>query len=337
MFVSLGPRYTEQQAREAVAGSHCYTEALRRLGMRPAGGNFKTLRHYVEVVWTIPTDHFDPYAARVAALRRGGMRPLSEVLVEGSTYSRGQLKRRLYAEGIKSRTCEICGQGEIWRGNKMSLILDHANGVADDNRLENLRIVCPNCAATLPTHCGRNVPREPRECVLCGEAFEPRALNQRYCSRSCGSRDPGRPGPRPRARRVARPPCDELLADVRRLGYCAVARRYGLSDNAIRKWLRAEGIEPPRRTWPNRRRSGYSTGTSTKPSVTDASPASDTAISSSEQPQSHARASSSSSEPVGLGLLGAVLVGADELGAEHGRIVSGCPDAMGAPLAAAQG
>lgn len=50
----------------------------------------------------------------------------------------------------------MCGQGEEWNGKKMSLILDHINGVHNDNRLENLRIVCPNCNATLDTHCGKN-------------------------------------------------------------------------------------------------------------------------------------------------------------------------------------
>jgi hypothetical protein len=54
-----GPRYTEEQAREAIAASLSYTEALRRLGMRPAGGNHLTIRRYVEEVWRIPTDHFD--------------------------------------------------------------------------------------------------------------------------------------------------------------------------------------------------------------------------------------------------------------------------------------
>ena len=66
------------------------------------------------------------------------------------------LKNRLYKEGIKKRECELCGQDEIWKGKKISLILVHKNGIFNDNRLKNLRIVCPNCNATLETHCGRN-------------------------------------------------------------------------------------------------------------------------------------------------------------------------------------
>jgi hypothetical protein len=121
--------------------------------MRAAGGNHRTLKKYVEL-WGIPVDHFDPSLIRRQALATRKITPLEEILVEGSTYSRGSLKRRLYAAGLKQRRCEICGQGELWRGFRMALILDHVNGVATDNRLENLRIVCPNCAATLDTHLG---------------------------------------------------------------------------------------------------------------------------------------------------------------------------------------
>jgi hypothetical protein len=73
-------------------------------------------------------------------------------------------------------------------GGAWSLLLDHINGVPTDNRLVNLRIVCPNCAATLDTHCGRKnrLHREPRNCLHCGREYIPKYASHRYCSRLCG-------------------------------------------------------------------------------------------------------------------------------------------------------
>ncbi len=231
------PRYSETEAREAIAASLSYTEALRRLGMRTAGGNHRTLSTYAEEIWLIPVDHFYPAAARRAPLRREPI-PLEQVLVTGSTYSRGLLKARLYATGLKERQCELCGQGEAWRGRRMALILDHINGVATDNRLENLQIVCPNCAATLDTHCGKNV-HVARLCARCATPFEPRDRAQRHCSHSCGSHSEANHLAQVAARRVERPPYARLLEEIAAAGYSAVGRRYGVSDNASRKcWVR---------------------------------------------------------------------------------------------------
>jgi hypothetical protein len=180
--------------------------------------------------WNISTDHWDPYAAaRQQGPRR--RRPLEEILVERSSFSRHHLKGRLYAEGLKEPVCELCGQGEVWRGRVMGLILDHINGVSDDHRLENLQIVCPNCAATLDTHCAK-------ECLRCGKSFRPRDGRQRYCSRECGMRWDRSGVPRPGARKVDRPPYTQLLREVHAIGYCATGRRYGVTDNAVRKWIR---------------------------------------------------------------------------------------------------
>ena len=252
MFVSRDARtrYTESQAREAIASLRSFAEALRHLGMRPAGGNGATLRRRA-LRWGISFDHFDPHAARAAMNRVRGRqrrRPLAEILVQDSTYSRSALKARLFEEGLKERVCEECGQGEEWRGRRMSLILDHVNGIGTDNRLENLRIVCPNCAATLDTHCGRNKLRKfaDRECPQCGAVYRPYGQEQKYCSVKCSA--DGRRGiaqssglrgiAQPSARRVERPPEPRLLAEIAELGYRAVGRRYGVSDNAIRKWVR---------------------------------------------------------------------------------------------------
>lgn len=264
----LARRYTDTELAEAVAASLSWTETLRRLGYCPTGGNWRTLKRRVAELG-ISIDHFDPHAA---ARKEGRRRrtPLAEILVERSTYNRSSLKARLYEAGLKERRCELCGQDENWNGRRISLIIDHINGVRDDHRLENLRILCPNCAAGLETHCGRKnrIEREARSCLRCSEAFVPKHPRQRYCSTYCGTRRIREPGAkRPGARRVERPAHAQLCREVRELGYLAVGRKYGVSDNAIRKWLReyereaaaAAGRDPtvieiPTRTWPNRRR-----------------------------------------------------------------------------------
>jgi hypothetical protein len=229
------PRYTEHELRALAPHVTSLTEILRHFGLRPAGGSYDVLRRWI-ARWSIPTDHFT--GTPPPPLR--GPIPLEHVLVRGSPYQRAQLKKRLYDTGLKQRVCELCGQGEAWRGRQMSLILDHINGIADDNRLENLRIVCPNCAATLDTHCGRanRVEPEDRSCLHCGNDFRIAFAKQRYCSRACGMRAPKR-GERRGARRVERPPYEQLLAEVAATSWSAVGRRYGVSDNAVRKWVRA--------------------------------------------------------------------------------------------------
>jgi hypothetical protein len=236
LFVpSRPPRFTEDELRAAIAAARSWSQALRLLQYRSAGGNWKTLKKYAEL-WGISTDHFDAHAASVEGLRRRHKAsvPLSDVLVENSTYGRAHVKRRLFAEGMKERRCEMCGQDEIWRGRRMALILDHVNGVPNDHRPENLRILCPNCAATLDTHCGRKNKRPSRGCARCGKHFRPKNREQRYCSRDCGQRVAWES-----RRKVERPPYEQLIAEIEATSYCAVGRKYGVSDNAVRKWVRA--------------------------------------------------------------------------------------------------
>jgi hypothetical protein len=225
-----------EELETAVAAATTLSDVLRALGLRPAGGNHRSIRAWIDRLG-ISTEHF---ARRPPPGRTHATRPLAELLVEGSRCNRGRLKERLYAEGLKARACESCGQGELWRGQRIALILDHVNGVGDDNRLENLQIVCPNCAAALETHCGRQLALDPKACEQCGTEFKPGYGTQRFCSQACFHEAPRPPrGPQPARRRVERPPLAQLLAEVKADGFAATGRRYGVSDNAIRKWILA--------------------------------------------------------------------------------------------------
>jgi hypothetical protein len=226
------PRYTKSELEQAVKASFSYAEALRRLNFCTTGGNHKQVKKYC-TKWGIKTSHFLTQSERLKLSPRFNKpkMPLAQILTEGSTYNRSHLKQRLYKEGLKKPVCELCGQDEWWYGNQMSLILDHKNGVRDDCRLSNLRIVCPNCNATLPTHCGK---RAQMHCPGCGKMSP---VGKKYCSHSCylTSR---KDAPRPHRRKVRRPAQQRLLKDIEKLGYSATGRKYGVSDNAIRKWLR---------------------------------------------------------------------------------------------------
>jgi hypothetical protein len=143
---------------EMVEGAESLGEVLRYFGLNNKGGNHKTLKARLEQD-NIDFSHIPLGRGSNKHRLRGGSSPtdLDMVLVEHSSYSTNRLKRRLIQAGLLKNECVECGQGAEWNGKKLVLVLDHINGNSADHRLENLRLLCPNCNSQTPTFCGRNI------------------------------------------------------------------------------------------------------------------------------------------------------------------------------------
>ncbi|PPD55313.1 MAG: hypothetical protein CTY12_01260 [Methylotenera sp.] len=88
--------------------------------------------------------------------RKKGIIELNAILRgEHPTYTTYSLKKRLIQEGLKEHKCEECGIVD-WHGKSLAIHLDHINGISDDHRLENLRMLCPNCHSQTDTYAGKN-------------------------------------------------------------------------------------------------------------------------------------------------------------------------------------
>jgi 5-methylcytosine-specific restriction endonuclease McrA len=147
-------KWNVEDLEKAVKTSTNWSELMRELNLAISGNTKRCVqKHCVEN--DIDTSHF--VGQRWAKGRKGIFKqgfqeiPLKEILVENSAYLWTQnLKKRLFAVGLKEKECEECGLSE-WRGERMPLQLDHINGNNTDNRIENLRILCPNCHCITPT------------------------------------------------------------------------------------------------------------------------------------------------------------------------------------------
>lgn len=147
---------TKEEIQRAVSDSFSYAQTLSKLGLKPMGGNYRILQRKLQE-YAIDTKHFTGMGHLKGKTHNWSKKiPLDEILKEGTTYQSFKLKNRLLKEKIIENKCSQCGLEDEWNGKKINHHLDHFNGINTDNRLENLRLLCPNCHSQTDTYTGKN-------------------------------------------------------------------------------------------------------------------------------------------------------------------------------------
>lgn len=153
-------RWTDEQLRDAVAKSRSVCQVFQHMGLRVGGGQHMTIKLRIKALG-LDTSHFTGQGWNKGNVS-GYLKPatliaLEQILVKNSPHKAGtSLKQRLIAGGLLENRCALCGLLPEWQGKRLVLRLDHINGIRNDHRLINLRLLCPNCDSQTPTFAGRN-------------------------------------------------------------------------------------------------------------------------------------------------------------------------------------
>lgn len=231
---------SEEEFKKIVKESLCVNDIIRKLGYSTTSGrNHWTIQKRIKEL-NIDTSHFTSI--------KGKNRTNEELFVENSDARNNVVRRRVKKYNLIEYKCSICGLEKEWNGKSITLILDHKNGNNTDNRLENLRWVCPNCNSQLETtgfhgiikydSCGNKIKEKPinkktinkkppiKICSTCGK---PISNNAKKCLK-CANRDRRVPIDNMRVSR------EELKKLIRTKSFYRLGKDYNVSDNTIRKW-----------------------------------------------------------------------------------------------------
>ncbi len=238
MFTSFCPMANWDNLPTIVAQNATFSGMLRQLGLTMSPGNWYQLKGKIKERG-LDTSHVlgKAHGTSISPKKRS----LASLLRKESRIGSSALRKKLLQANVLENKCNVCGLGPIWNDQPLTLQLDHKNGDPFDNRLENLRIICPNCHTQTATFTGKNISRRYRApgcaalCRTCGSSVS-RGFNR--CS-SCFGKE--------KEKRTAWPSAQVVKQQVLRTSYLEVAQQLGVSDNAVRKFLRRHLGEAPRK------------------------------------------------------------------------------------------
>jgi len=150
------PKYTNQNVMDAIASSTSIRQVLSKLGLREAGGNYKSIKNLIAKL-DIDISHLTGKGWKKDKTF-GPKKPIEDYLSNKYQINSHKLRLRLLEEKIFPHQCQCC-LNTTWLNQPISLELEHKDGNHDNNNLKNLELLCPNCHSLTPTYRGKNVQK----------------------------------------------------------------------------------------------------------------------------------------------------------------------------------
>lgn len=155
--------YTKEWLDELCKDSYSFAEVLRKAGRKQSGGNQETLKRKI-AEFQVDISHFTGQLWSKGKTKADDPRIYSkekynidEIFCENSSITQKVMRGYVERHHLIEYKCQNCGCNGEWQGGKIALEIDHINGTNTDNRLENLRYLCPNCHALTDTYRGKNI------------------------------------------------------------------------------------------------------------------------------------------------------------------------------------
>lgn len=153
-------KYTKEWLEELCKNSYSYAEVLKKAGRSQGGGSQESLKSKIKE-YNIDTSHFTGQRWQNSPNQKDNHEQreqysIDEIFVENSKVTQKVLRGYIARHNILEYKCQNCGCDGTWLSRDIALEVDHINGNNSDNRIENLRYLCPNCHALTKTYRGRN-------------------------------------------------------------------------------------------------------------------------------------------------------------------------------------
>lgn len=210
---------------EFVKTSNTLTEVSKKLGLSNFGANSKTIKKYIKIL-NLDTSHFLSKEAILKSARAKINKMSDEDLFSINSIDRKYIKKRILTNNLIPYVCQRCGINS-WDGEKLSLHLDHINGVNNDNNISNLRFLCPNCHSLTESYCGKQLKKiisNQSNCLDCNKSIHRSSQRCRACSAK-----------RRNKTKIVWPSYIELQLLINELGYSGTGRKLGISNSAVKK------------------------------------------------------------------------------------------------------